>query len=217
MSATSEDTPEGKPVVPLNTIYTVGHSNQPFDDLMSLLVDNNVQLLVDVRSHPGSKKHPHFNLENFNNVLGKAYLWMPSLGGPTSGEYSNPAVFPKHRIGTTRPEFKDVPEAERPVAWWNTGLHDYAEWMVSDPDFIRGIEYLNSLAKYFKVAIMCSEALWWKCHRSMISDFWEAHGGEVYHIMSNGKAKRHVQGEALAGRLARYEHKLEDICLTLPE
>lgn len=197
--------------MPLNPIYTVGHSNLTFDDFMWLVTSNDIQLLIDVRSHPGSKKYPHFNLENFKDVLGPAYTWLPELGGPTNGDYGDPKVFPKHRIGATRPEFKNIPENLRPKAWWNQGLADFAAWMATDPNFPNGIKRLNQLASRFKVAIFCAEALWWKCHRSMLADFWECHGGEVYHIMGNGKIKRHVQGDALADRLARYEKPIDKI------
>jgi uncharacterized protein (DUF488 family) len=165
---------------------------------VSILDRHDIQLLVDVRSHPGSNKHPQFNREEMQAALGARYSWLPSLGGPTQGVYANPK-FPKHHIGSVRPEFKGIPDEARPKVWWNRGLFDYAVWMGESAEFSQGLEDLTRLC-HLRVAIMCAEALWWKCHRSMIADAWEARGGEVWHLFQKGKPRRHI----LSGRLERY-------------
>lgn len=296
-----------------STIFTVGHSNVEFDAFVGVLNKHNIDLLIDTRSHPGSKKYPHFGKENFEEKLGSRYLWMPSLGGSTKGVYSDPGVFPKHHICAARSD-RDIFQAQishgcncdiesdslveiqallsssesrqlsveqltlsslhhlhdrwpesilgshrnicnairkqlglsasapldtlyssasyvpdslvqgkilrnknmggtcvkclRPFMvrqWYNVGLHDYSLWMADGTEFTDACVQLNTLASGQRAAVMCAEALWWKCHRSMISDYWEATGGEVYHLTASGKPRRHPTGDALNERLTRYE------------
>lgn len=189
----------------MNPIYTIGHSNITQIEFADKLDTHGIELLIDVRSHPGSRTVPWTNKANLAVSLKERYLWMPELGGPTDGDYSDPLNFPKHRIGLTRPEFKKVPKKDRPNKWWNQGLADYDKWMGTDPRFKSSLEKLNELAGKQRIAIMCSEILWWKCHRSMISDAYKALGGEVYHIISATSCPKHPEGENLAGRLERYE------------
>lgn len=184
----------------VSSIFTIGHSTLSLAELVHRLDAHGIATLADVRSHPQSKRHPHFNRDALQSALGERYVWMPLLGGPTEGEYANPDIFPKHRIGQTRTEFKNMPEDQRPATWWNLGLYEYARWMAG-PSFQAGIEQLDLTAQRGKTAIMCAEALWWKCHRSLISDAWVALGGSVSHIMSPTKAQPHT----VRDRLLRYE------------
>lgn len=189
----------------MNRIFTVGHSNTEYDEFLAKLTANSIETLVDVRSHPGSRRVLWANKASLAE-LQASYIWMPELGGPTDGDYSDPTNFPKHRIGRTRPEFAKMKKEDRPHVWWNQGLSDYERWMATDPVFSEGLSKLNSLAGSKRIAIMCAEALWWKCHRSMISDVWTARGGQVIHIMSPKNASEHPTGDALKERLDRYEY-----------
>lgn len=190
----------------MHQIYTIGHSNITYEEFLAKLDGHSIERLIDVRSHPGSKTVPWTNRASLASALGDRYLWMPELGGSTQGDYSDPKNFPKHRIGLTRPEFKHIAKKDRPNKWWNQGLADYDQWMATDSKFQQGLVTLDGHAKDRRVAIMCSEALWWKCHRSMISDVWAALGGSVMHIFTDTKAVSHPTGDDLKGRLDRYEH-----------
>ncbi len=186
----------------LPRIFTIGHSNTSAEEFVEKLDAFGIETLVDVRSHPGSRHVPWTNKDSLISLLGDRYVWMPELGGPTSGPYSDINNFPKHHIGKVRPEFKKVKEEDRPNTWWNQGLFDYGVWIGESNSFFGGLLYLANLPT---AAICCSEALWWKCHRSMISDVWSALGGEVVHIFAPKKSASHPSGESLKSRLDRYE------------
>lgn len=180
-------------------IYTIGHSTHTWPDFVKILDANEIDCLIDVRSHPGSRRHPQFNRAWMQQKLGNRYLFMgDTLGGPRDGVYSDPKVWPKHHIGRKRSDIKTVDQS-RPV-WTNQGLLDYSRWMPSDT-FKTGLAQLKDAAQGRRVAICCCELLWWKCHRSMVSDAWEALGGEVYHCWPTKAPQRHVLGN----RLERYE------------
>lgn len=185
-------------------IYTIGHSNTSFPEFEAKLDAHKIDLLVDIRSHPGSKYVLWATKAALKEILEDRYLHLPELGGPTDGDYSDPLNFPKHRIGKTLPEYAKIPKEQRPKKWWNQGLADYDNWMNSDPKFLEGLKRLEELAKTKRVSICCSEILYWKCHRSMVSDVVVALGGTVQHIMSVKSAMAHPSGEALQDRLVRY-------------
>lgn len=168
-------------------LYTIGHSNISADDFVSALDTANAHTVIDIRSHPTSR-YEQFRLENMQKQLGLRYEWWPSLGGWTDkhighanklleydvdvAAYSG-GKFPKHRIGSRRKEEK---------GWESTGLHDYQFFMMLD-EFNQALDTLISRAAFENLTIMCAEALWWKCHRSMVADAVLWRGGEVYHIM----------------------------------
>jgi uncharacterized protein (DUF488 family) len=152
------------------TIWTIGHSTRAFDKFLCLLKENEIELLADVRSFPGSRKFPQFNKESLETTLpehGVEYLHVKQLGG-------------RRRV---RPDSKNT-------AWRNDAFRGYADYMESD-DFRKGIEELVDLAEDKRTAIMCSEAVWWRCHRSMISDYLKAAGVTVLHIMGDKKVEEH--------------------------
>ncbi|HEY2847256.1 MAG TPA: DUF488 domain-containing protein, partial [Pyrinomonadaceae bacterium] len=137
---------------------------------LCLLKENEIELLADVRSFPGSRKFPQFNKESLETTLpehGVEYLHVKQLGG-------------RRRV---RPDSKNT-------AWRNDAFRGYADYMESD-DFRKGIEELVDLAEDKRTAIMCSEAVWWRCHRSMISDYLKAAGVTVLHIMGDKKVEEH--------------------------
>jgi uncharacterized protein (DUF488 family) len=170
-------------------IWTIGHSTRGIDEFISLLKENEIKLLVDVRAFPGSKRYPHFNkdaLAESLNAHGIRYEHFPELGGKR----------------------KSKPDS-RNTAWRNASFRGYADYMEteqfqkgverllffarSDPESIRGRngrdggEAVNPCA----IAIMCAEAVWWRCHRSLIADYLKARGVEVLHILSANKVEPH--------------------------
>jgi uncharacterized protein (DUF488 family) len=127
-------------------IYTVGHSTRSPDQLLEILRAAQVVALVDVRSFPSSRRHPHFN------------RGAPAPGSPNAG-------------------------------WRERGFRGYADYMASS-EFKGGVERLEELARVKTTAVMCAEALWWRCHRRLIADVLTVRGWDVHHIGS-GPAVRH--------------------------
>lgn len=166
------------------TIWTIGHSTRTLEEFLDLLNTQHIELLADVRSHPGSRKFPHFNQDALAQSLedaGLAYLHFPELGG-------------RRRA---RP---DSPNS----AWRNASFRGYADYMQTPP-FRDGINSLLENASAKRTAIMCSEAVWWRCHRSMISDDLKAQGVRVVHILSPTKVQEHPYTSAASiveGRLS---------------
>jgi len=153
-----------------NTIYTIGHSNKTFEEFLNLLTEYQIEAVADVRRFPGSKKFPHFGKEildqklNENNIQ---YLGFPELGG-------------------RRKPSKDSPND----GWKNEAFKGYADYMETN-EFLSGIHRLIQASEKYTIAIMCSEVLWWRCHRRLISDFLTVHGYRVLHILSEHKIEEH--------------------------
>ena len=152
------------------TIWTIGHSTRPFEELVALLHAHNIQLLADVRSFPGSRKYPQFNKEALEMALpenGIEYLHLKDLGG-------------RRKVS---PESKNT-------AWRHPAFRGYADYMET-PAFDKALKELETIASQKPTAIMCSEAVWWRCHRSMISDALKVRGWTVLHIGSGQKTTEH--------------------------
>ena len=158
------------------TVWTIGHSTRELDEFIALLKENNIEALVDVRSFPGSRKFPQFNAENLAESL-------PSVGI----EY-----IPFKQLGGRRKVSKDSPH----TVWRHPAFRGYADYMDTE-DFKKGINELLGLARQKRAAIMCSEAVWWRCHRSMISDYLKSIGVKVIHIMAPGKTEEHPYTSAV--------------------
>lgn len=148
--------------------FTVGHSNRSLEEFLGLLDENAVELVVDVRRLPGSSKHPQFDEDALAASLGERGIDMvrsPSLTG-------------------RRPVSKTI--AFEVNAWWqNRSFHNYADHALSD-EFRDGLEELRSWGADGPVAVMCAEAVWWRCHRRIIADHLLAAGEPVQHIMGPG-------------------------------
>jgi uncharacterized protein (DUF488 family) len=153
------------------TIWTIGHSTREIEVLISLLQENGITLLVDVRSLPGSKRYPQFNKEALLKSLcqhGIHYEHFPELGGRR----------------------KPQPDSKN-TAWRNRSFRAYADYMETE-EFRRGMTRLLELADVKgRAAIMCAEAVWWRCHRSLVADFLKARGVDVEHIVDRGKTEPH--------------------------
>ena len=138
---------------------------------ISLLEENGIKLVVDVRSFPGSRRYPQFNKEALADSLGQhgiRYEHFADLGGRRK---------PKHTSHNT--------------AWRNASFRGYADYMETE-EFRKGIERLVDLtSEVGPAAIMCAEAVWWRCHRALISDYLKARGIEVIHIVDANKSEPH--------------------------
>lgn len=133
----------------MNTIYTIGHSTRPIEEFIDLLKFHAITQLVDIRTIPGSRHNPQFGQSELKESLKKAkikYQYIKELGG-------------------LRPNVKDSVND----AWHNKSFRNYADYMQTD-EFSKGIESLIKLAAHDTTAIMCAEALPWRCHRSLVSD-----------------------------------------------
>ncbi len=152
-------------------IWTIGHSTHPLDEFIAWLKALRIEMLADVRSFPGSRRVPWTNKETLPAELersGIGYVHIRSLGGRR----------------------KVLPDSPNTV-WRHPAFRGYADYMMNDPAFGAGLEELKALAAARRTCIMCSEVLWWRCHRSMISDRLKADGWTVYHILGPGKEKEH--------------------------
>ena len=152
-------------------IWTIGHSTRGIDEFISLLKENQIKLLVDVRAFPSSKRYPQFNKDALAELLttyGIRYEHFAELGGKR----------------------KPTPDS-RNTAWRNASFRGYADYMETE-QFQKGIERLLDVASGAgPTAIMCAEAVWWRCHRSLVADYLEARGVEVLHILGANKAEPH--------------------------
>lgn len=151
-------------------IWTVGHSTRSADDFVHLLTSHGITVLADVRRFPASRRYPHFNAKPLQDRLGAsgiAYHPFPELGGRR----------------TPRPDSSNT-------AWRNASFRGYADYMETE-EFSSGIQRLLHVARSGHTAIMCAEAVWWRCHRGLIADYLKASGILVHHITGPGQSAPH--------------------------
>lgn len=152
------------------TIWTFGHSTRSPEEFIQALSSFGIEVLADVRRYPGSRKYPHFNVDALQEYLpaaGITYVPMTELGGRR----------------------KPSPDSKNTV-WRSESFRGYADY-AETAAFKAGLEKLTGLAKVKRTAYMCSEAVWWRCHRAIISDYLKADGWLVLHIMQAEVAKEH--------------------------
>ena len=170
-------------VATAGTIWTLGHSTRAQEEFLDLLAVHGLQAIADVRRFPGSKRFPHFAreaLERSLPVAGVEYLWLPQLGG------------------RRRPR-KDSPN----TGWRNEAFRGYADH-IDSAEFDEGLRLLLDLAARRRTAMMCSELLWWRCHRSLLSDVLKARGWRVLHVADTTPPKEHpwtAPARIVGGRL----------------
>lgn len=160
--------PDSSPAASMTTIYTIGHSTRSGDEFLSLLQAHEIRTLADVRRFPGSRRNPQFSREALlaaTPEIGTAYTHLPALGGRRQ----------------TRPDSPNT-------ALRNDSFRGYADHMAT-AEFMDGISTLLVLEA--PVAIMCAEAVPWRCHRNMISDELRRRGIGVVHILSSTSVKQH--------------------------
>ena len=154
----------------MDTLWTIGHSTRTLEEFVALLHEARIACVADVRRYPGSRRHPHFAAEALAESLpahGIDFLPMPALGG------------------RRRPR-PDSPH----TAWRNTSFRGYADYM-DTPAFAAAREHLMETAREKPTAVMCAEAMWWSCHRSLIADDFKQRGWEVIHLMAPDKSQEH--------------------------
>jgi uncharacterized protein (DUF488 family) len=154
----------------LKTIWSVGHSNKSLDEFISLLTNFKISVLVDIRSLPGSRHYPHFNKEFLEVQLPEKRIQYIHLKG----------------LGGRRPVSKN----SKNTGWRLPAFRGYADYMETS-NFVESVKELENIAEKAPTAFMCSEVLWWRCHRSLVSDWLKFNGWKVYHIMGNKKMEEH--------------------------
>jgi uncharacterized protein (DUF488 family) len=153
-----------------NAYFTVGHSTRTLEEFVSLLEAHGVEELVDIRTVPRSRTNPQFNRETLPDALERAgigYVHMAALGGLRHAR--------RDSVNT---------------AWQNASFRGYADYMQT-PEFAGALEALVELGATKQIAIMCAEAVPWRCHRSLVADALTARGVAVEHIMSAAKRQAH--------------------------
>ena len=161
------------PASPLEPIFTIGHSTRSHAEFLALLQDHGVQCVVDVRKLTGSRRYPHFNADTLTSALaadGIAYVHIAALGGLR---------------GRTLAKGEPSPNG----FWTNDSFRRYADYALASSDFAHGLQQLLTLASTQRCAVMCAEAVWWRCHRRIIADYLLLHGRVVQHILNAGRAE----------------------------
>ena len=166
---------------------TIGHSNRSLDELLDMLRDARVGLLVDVRTFPRSRSNPVFNIDTFPSALEEvqiAYRHCPELGG-------------------RRRKQPDVDE-DINAFWRVQSFHNYADYALGE-EFAAAFSHLLQLGRDQRLALMCSEAVWWRCHRRIITDYLLLNGHPVDHLMGPGQVD---QATPTPGALKRADGKI---------
>lgn len=152
------------------TVWTIGHSTRTADEFVAVLAAHGIEAIADVRRFPGSRRHPQFGSDALAQRLaaeGMDYAWLARLGGRRRG-----AVMPEH------------------LGWRSASFRAYAGHTWSE-EFAEGLEELLHLASARRTAMMCSEVLWWRCHRALVADVLRFLGIEVIHLVSTEPGKPH--------------------------
>lgn len=170
--------------VPRPALYTIGHSIRPIGEFLRLLMAHAIERVADVRSAPRSRHNPQYASEALAAALHRAgieYFHLPRLGGLR----------------------KPLPDS-RNTGLTNSGFRGFADYMATQ-EFEAGLVELLALAADKRTAMMCAEAVWWRCHRSLISDALVSRGAEVRHILGEGRPGLHRltrSARVRGGRLA---------------
>src|SRR5262245_30760379 len=153
-----------------NPFFTVGHSTHPFEVFLTQLADLDIEVVVDVRAVPQSRKNPQYNRDVLSGTLSSFkldYTHIPQLGG-LRGRGSVPATVN--------------------AFWQNESFHNYADYAMSD-EFQVGLRKLRQIGHAQQCVVMCAEAVWWRCHRRIIVDYLIAAGEKVIHILAKGRTE----------------------------
>jgi uncharacterized protein (DUF488 family) len=153
------------------TVFTIGHSTRIAEEFVGLLQASGVDQIVDVRRFPFSRRYPHFNGESLAVTLAAAgigYRHEPALGGRRG----------RRRDGVHSPH----------TLWREEAFANYADY-AETPEFREAFDRVRRLAEEHRPAVMCAEAVWWRCHRRIIADYLIAAGLPVAHILAAGKVE----------------------------
>lgn len=151
-------------------VWTIGHSARSLDEFIAILDTHGIRTVADIRTVPKSRRHPHFRTDALASSLPDheiAYVHLPGLGG------------------FRRPR-EDSPNG----AWQNDSFRGYADYATT-AEFAHALDELREIAAAAPTAMMCSEAVWWRCHRRLVADRLVARGDEVLHIASESRAGAH--------------------------
>lgn len=154
-----------------SSIYTIGHSTRTIEVFVDILRASGVTQLVDIRSHPRSRTNPQYNFDTLPQTLAQyqiGHVYLKDLGGRRPRQ---PSVDP------TMNNF-----------WQNHSFHNYADYATTAP-FQTGLGKLLELGAQKPSAVMCSEAVWWRCHRRIVADYLLHKGCAVYHLMGEGRVE----------------------------
>ena len=176
--------------------FTIGHSTRPLGEFIELLVASQIGCVVDVRTIPRSRTNPQYNRETLPGSLSEfqiSYEHVVELGG-------------------RRPRQPEVAPGVNSF-WENQSFHNYADYAMSD-GFRSGLARLRALGKVRRCAMICAEAVWWRCHRRIIADYLLATGEDVFHILGPGKV---VPASLTPGARPGPEHTLTYPSLPLDE
>lgn len=173
------------------TVWTIGHSTRSADEFLHVLHAHDIEVVADVRRFPGSRRHPQFGGDALAARLaadGLDYAWLQRLGGRRS-----------------------APASEEHLGWRNPSFRAYAAYTWTE-EFADGLVELLHIAQAKRTAMMCSELLWWRCHRALVSDVLRFLGVEVIHLMGEGAGSPHPYtspARVVDGELA---YPAEDCC-----
>lgn len=157
-------------ITPPRRLWTIGHSTRSSEEFLLLLQSHDIQRLIDIRRYPGSRRYPHFHSAALANSLPGAGIWyeeMPTLGGRRTARSDSPND-----------------------GWKNASFRGYADYMQT-AEFDQALDELMAQGEHERTAIMCAEAVPWRCHRSLVADALVVRGWEVIHILGVGQVKPH--------------------------
>jgi uncharacterized protein (DUF488 family) len=175
-------------------VWTIGHSTHSFEEFIAILKSFQIEIVADIRSYPGSKRYPHFNKESLEISLpenGIKYIHLSELGGRRK----------------TRTDSENT-------GWRLAAFRGYADYMQAE-GFVKAINVLEDIAIGKRTSFMCAEVLWWRCHRSLVSDYLKLRGWKVIHIMGAGKGTEHPYtkpARIIEGKLS-YSQKVDIVLL----
>ena len=153
-----------------NPVFTIGHSTRSIDEFVSVLRDGPADFVVDVRTVPRSRRNPQYNEDALPDALAPFQVGYRRIAG----------------LGGLRKRRNEVPP-EVNALWKNQSFHNYADYALSE-EFVDALDQLLELSEERRCAIMCAEAVWWRCHRRIIADYLLARGRTVLHLMGGGRA-----------------------------
>lgn len=152
------------------TVWTIGHSTRSIEEFLAILHAHGMETIIDVRRFPGSKRLPQFGSAALESALadgGVSYQWIGALGGRRQPDPASPND-----------------------GWRHAAFRGYADHMASE-EFAAGLFELEMIASASRSAVMCAEALWWRCHRRLIADVLVSLGVSVVHLFAPGKSEEH--------------------------
>lgn len=173
--------------------FTIGHSTRSIADFVELLRLGRVEHVIDVRTVPRSRTNPQYNEDALGQALAEYQIFHGRIAA----------------LGGLRSRVREIPPEVN--GWWqNRSFHNYADHALSE-EFRQGLEELVILGRERRTAVMCSEAVWWRCHRRLVADHLIARGEEVFHLMDPGRAEpaRLTAGASIEGGVVTYPPQVE--------